>query len=676
MGLDIPELDDRTYDELLEQATTLIPAYSSEWTDFNPHDPGITILEVLAWLTETHTYQLDQITDEHRESYLRLIGYERRPPTPATARIRLDPPSDAAGARLPAGTPVAVTDGTESVFQFETDYELTLTAASIDRVMTVDETGATDHRKANQTDGMFYRPFGDTVDQGACVYLGFDRDPFAIADRLTLAVAYHDDNLPEPSLGTDTDGDRPTFSPSVDLAWEYHNPETGYWQPLSVAVDETNALYRDGHLELVVDEATTDSSDRPRSAAEGTLPETPPLELDDTVWLRCRVDTPDYEFPPQLETISTNVVTASHNISIIDEQLSPVGADARGAGGAATTSTRNTDTTPILDSQTYAVKHTPVLSASVRVDGERFVEVPDFVASGPNDPHYVLDRTRGHITFGDGVSGCVPDPDATITADYVAGGGTAGNVSDSAVWRITDSSTSFDSSSDVAVSPTDLEITPLGPATGGTNRESVADALRRARRDRRRTHRAVTADDYRALVSRTPGLRIGRTNVVVESEGTTVVVVPYAPVDVSSPEPSDGFLEAIYSHLRERTLLTDRVHVTGPQYVRLELDVTGRTRPRYTGGGYEAAITEAVESYLHPLYGYDGSGWPFGRTLESEELIEVIESVDAIDQISDVSMTAYGGTALDGRVISIDDTSLFTVETVTVDLRTADDGGY
>lgn len=82
MGLDVPELDDREYEALLEQATKLIPAYSDEWTDFNPHDPGITILEVLAWLTETHSYQLDQITDEHREKYLRLIDHGCRPPKP------------------------------------------------------------------------------------------------------------------------------------------------------------------------------------------------------------------------------------------------------------------------------------------------------------------------------------------------------------------------------------------------------------------------------------------------------------------------------------------------------------------------------------------------------------------------------------------------------------------
>lgn len=103
MGIDVPELDDRTYEEILTEATNLIPAYAEEWTDLNPHDPGIAILEVLAWLTETYIYQLDRVTDDHREKYLSLLDERRRPPTPASTRLRLQLPADTAWAHVPPG---------------------------------------------------------------------------------------------------------------------------------------------------------------------------------------------------------------------------------------------------------------------------------------------------------------------------------------------------------------------------------------------------------------------------------------------------------------------------------------------------------------------------------------------------------------------------------------------
>ena len=183
MGIDVPDLDDRDYEADLERAKKLIPAYSDEWTDFNPHDPGITILEVLAWVTETHSYQLDQITDAHREKYLRLMGYNRRLQQPATAPLSLSPTPATEGERLPAGTRLLVTDGTNDRYRFETDHDLVLTAASLERVVTADATGVTDNSQENHTDGMFYRPFGNPVERGDTLYLGFDGDPFAGDDR-------------------------------------------------------------------------------------------------------------------------------------------------------------------------------------------------------------------------------------------------------------------------------------------------------------------------------------------------------------------------------------------------------------------------------------------------------------------------------------------------------------
>ncbi|WP_018258997.1 putative baseplate assembly protein [Halomicrobium katesii] len=638
MGLDLPELDDREHEELLEQAKKLIPAYSENWTDFNPHDPGITILEVLAWLTETHTYQLDQITDEHRKKYLQLVGHRPHPPEPATASIRVDPPRSMIGKRIAAGSRLAVTEGTDTLYQFETDRDLVLVPESLDEIVTVDEFGSSVHTDANGNDEMHYLPFGKNSSRGNSLYIGFDTDPFLESDRLTLHVAYHDDNLPEPAPATDGEL---TFDPSVELAWEYNDASDDRWCTLEVVRDGTNQFYESGLLELeLVDSRIHD----------GRLPD---RLSPDRHWIRCRIRTPGHEIPPQVDAIRTNVVTASHAASVTTERLVPAG-DA-------------TDyrTTPVLNDQTYAFENQPILSAEVYVDGELFRGVENFDASSPEDPHYVLDRELGQVTFGDGTHGRVPAPDATITADYVYGGGEQGNVSANSAWRFTDLKGKVDESDG------ELDVFPLESATGGRDAESIEAALRRARRDLQKPYRAVTMDDYRYITANTPGLRIGRTGVWHNDGHTTVIVVPYAPPDVNSPEPSDAFLDAVRDHLLERTLLADQVTVSGPRYVRLELTVTGTIRPEFARSGYESAVTDAITSHLHPLTGFDGNGWPFGRKLIVEELKEQITTVDAVDHLSNLDITAHGGTVVDGTEVLVDETALFSIADITINMTPA-----
>lgn len=71
---ELENLDDVSFSELMKRSVSEIPQLCPEWTDFNAHDPGITFLEMLMWLTEMQRYYLSQITESHLESYLRLIG--------------------------------------------------------------------------------------------------------------------------------------------------------------------------------------------------------------------------------------------------------------------------------------------------------------------------------------------------------------------------------------------------------------------------------------------------------------------------------------------------------------------------------------------------------------------------------------------------------------------------
>src|ERR1035437_1589878 len=103
MPLPLPNLDDRRWQDLTQEAIPLIPVYAPQWTDFNTHDPGITLLEMFAWLTEAKVYQLNQVTDRFLWEFLSLIGYPKRGPKPAYTVLAFGPLPPGAPFEVPAG---------------------------------------------------------------------------------------------------------------------------------------------------------------------------------------------------------------------------------------------------------------------------------------------------------------------------------------------------------------------------------------------------------------------------------------------------------------------------------------------------------------------------------------------------------------------------------------------
>ncbi len=74
MPLELPNLDDRNYTDLVEEALALIPAHAPEWTNHNPSDPGITLVELFAYLTEMLIYRLNRVTEANQEAFLQLLN--------------------------------------------------------------------------------------------------------------------------------------------------------------------------------------------------------------------------------------------------------------------------------------------------------------------------------------------------------------------------------------------------------------------------------------------------------------------------------------------------------------------------------------------------------------------------------------------------------------------------
>jgi predicted phage baseplate assembly protein len=317
--------------------------------------------------------------------------------------------------------------------------------------------------------------------------------------------------------------------------------------------------------------------------------------------------------------------------------------------------------------------------------------VVDFDRSGPTDRHYVLDCQRGTITFGNGIEGTKPPVGEHVVAErYVHGGGERGNVVRTTEWAFArpDEELAGDDGSDGDVVDVDeLEMTQMRPATGGVDAESIEEAMRRFRRDLKETYRASTLDDYSYLATETPGLRFGRAHAHTRPRDSTtpdgsrleeirVVVVPYS--TRPRPRPSEGFLDAVREHLDRNRLATDVVRVVEPDYVTVGGTVVVTVAPGYSDAEVAATIRAELAEYLHPITGFDGDGWPFGRLIYLTDVEDAVATLPGVRSVEELALTASEERDIDeyGNVL-LPEASLPSLSTdeLTVSVASADDRG-
>ena len=99
------QLDDRRFQDLVSEARRRIHRSCPEWTEHNVSDPGITLIELFAWMTEMTIYRLNRVPDKLHVELLELLGIRLDPPSAASAslRFRLTAPPESP-VRIPAST--------------------------------------------------------------------------------------------------------------------------------------------------------------------------------------------------------------------------------------------------------------------------------------------------------------------------------------------------------------------------------------------------------------------------------------------------------------------------------------------------------------------------------------------------------------------------------------------
>ncbi len=625
MSLVPPLLDDRKFQDLVDEAKTRIAHYCPEWTDHNVSDPGVTLIELFAWMTDLLLYRLNQVPQLHYIKFMQMLGIRLAPPVPAQAAmtfwlskaqpsVRLQE-KEPAVVSIPAGTEVATTQTeTEPSVVFTTDRAVGVQApqlvALITRVTRSDGQNLRDEALnlttlgIDRRDHLLFSGNEETVPAvGSALYFGFATDLSHHILRLDL-------NLYEAG-GADVNPDKPPYT------WEAATgkPEPADWAPCYVEKDTTGALCKDGEAILHL-------------PAMGRAM----VNNQNLFWVRVRLHqltkeevalgVQPYARSPKLRRV-VNEQCLGVTLPVTQAQMVREEYLGRSDGNAG---------------QRYHLQNIPVLLP--RTAGEILVvqnqgevtqywhECPDFATSHLDDPHYVLDSVSGEIRLGpairqrDGtikVYGAIPPRGATlIFHQYRSGGGQRGNVAAGAINTLKSSI------------PFVERIENRARATGGLDAESLEAAMLKAAALLRTRERAVTADDFEFVAQAVLREKIARVKCIQPRSEIAQEVVPnlvYILVIARVDHPTVRLQEQqllvpaadvqeLARRLEERRPLTMRIEVRSPVYSWISVRVRVTVAFDQDRQNVERTLLTRLYHFINPIVGgEEGTGWPFGRAI-------------------------------------------------------------
>ena len=637
-----PTLDDRRFADLVAEAQARIPQYTPEWTDYNQGDAGMALVELFAWMSELLLYRIGRVPELNYLKFLELVGIELRPALPAQTVLTFPVQASFAASVVivPQRTPLAAAEPDDAgPILFETERALIALKAQLDAVQSFDGYAYADLSGANADLATGFHPFGSLAKSGDALLLGFSGDA-ALPPSMEMSLAFWPtSDRPTPPPAPCGGGDTPVAAPAR-LVWEFWSGAE--WRPLTLLSDDTLALTRSGIVLL-----------RTPPPGQATAAKIGARQDKARFWLRARLAAASYETPPMLLGVRGNAVRAMQAQSVANEVV----------GGS--------EGTP---SQIFRLANAPVLAGTLdlQVDEtgafESWMEVDDFFGSGPNDKHYVLNRSTGEIRFGDGRRGRTPvanvnAPQSNIVAKfYRFGGGARGNLGAGKLTTLMRSLQGVDAG----------KVGNPVAAVGGAEEESLAAAIERAPVTLKARERAVTAEDFEMLAKQAGPIRRAKAMPLthpsfpgVDAPGVvTLLIVPDAPGP--APRPSEALAQTVCAFLDKRRLATTELYVIGPTYVGVAIRVGVVGAPETDAAVLARDVEDTLRAYLHPLTGgADGLGWPFGGSIFYGELYrralvdgalrlsELVVTLDGVDQ-----PTCQDVALLKGALIRVDDVSV------------------
>ncbi|MEX5304342.1 putative baseplate assembly protein [Kocuria sp. CPCC 205258] len=609
-----PHLDDRRFQDLVDDAKRMIAQRCPEWTDHNVSDPGVTLIEAFAFMTDELFYRLNRVPDRLYIAFLELLGVSLHPPTAATVELLL-------WLSAPQPSPVVVPKGTEAATRrtdeddtvsFATARELVIPPRELAHLRTSTRGGDPIARPVRARGDEDFPAFGDPPLPDDVLLLGLDDS----APSCALALRF---DCEVRGVGVD-----PRYPPLVWEAW------TGAaWTRCDVDKDGTGGLNRPGDVVLHLPHAHT------ASMVGGTR----------AGWVRCRVVHPLEGFPPysaspRIRSVGAftigGSVPAVHAETVHDEVLGT----SEGTPGQSFPLARR----PVVPGgPPFAVE---VTDAS---GWQTWTEVDSFANSSPDDRVVRLDRGEGVVRFPPAVReadgslrayGAVPPVGSTIRVrEYRTGGGPRGNVAAHVVTVLR------------STIPFVVRVENRRAAQGGVAMETVEQARQRGPLALRTRDRAVTTEDYEQLSRRAaPG--IARVRCIPASSdadagGVRVLVVPTAVPDdehrlrFGDLVPDDDTLTVVAEYLDERRPVGARVVVEPPRYRGVTVVARLTARRRVATDTLKREALKALYEYFDPIRGGpDGDGWPFGRPVQAGEVHAVLQRLPGTEIVDDVFLFA------------------------------------
>jgi Baseplate J-like protein len=700
MPLEIPKIDDRRYQDLLDEALARIPVHNPEWTNFNRSDPGVTLIEIFAFMTESLLYRANLIPERNRLKFLQLLGIPLNAATSARGivaftnergldkTITLDSGTEVSAGQIPfrtargldilpiegrvyykrklKNTDAAISDYYRQLYaSFEgapledavelTLYEtalldgkseqgVSLSEETIDNAIWIallarENESADDARKeiANKTlslgivpaldeTTLVLRPGGQPANSENSTWLAYE-----IADLPKDRKLPAERNLRRPkykSLAARVNGDVTTAPGIVELTLP-SEPELHLWEnlePLEAGADDFPPTLEDTKL-------------------DGRL----------ITWLKLRGSATAIKF--RFLWIGINAAEITQKTKVTNEIL--------------------TDGTGEPD-QTMKLSRFPMVPRSARVfvsvgaTTEEWTEIDDLLAadaevSSPDlrqSPGaktnnlksakvFAVNAESGEIRFGDGAHGARPPLDSKISATYDFGAGIAGNVGVGAI------KTS-------PILPAGVKVSNPIRTWGGADSENATDGEKQITRYLQHRERLVTVSDYETIVWRTPGVLIGRVEIIPtfnpefspnepgDAPGAvTVMVIPrFDAKQPDAPVPDRLFLDTICRYIDERRLVTTEVFLRGAVYKPIWISIGINVVAEKSVAEVREAVKKALLEFLAPINpnadlfseSEVNKGWRLRKPVTAKELLAVASRVSGVMFVNDV-LLAQGSDA-------------------------------
>jgi hypothetical protein len=612
-----PNLFDRRFQNFVDVGLARLRALAPDWTDYNAHDPGITLMELLAWTAEAQLYSLARLRRDERVAYGALLGLRPSGTHGASGLLWPDRTDPSAPAGLLAHTRVIPVDAEITVVgsgtpTFRPTDRLLWVPGAIEQLALRTAAGRTvDFTLLNERGGPAFLPFGEQPGRRDVLAITFRaRDAAGLfgARRQDVrgarwAIGVRTAPLPSAATTTQTNGvdsSRPQRSP-LEATLVAGDRRT----PIAIVSDSTYGLLQTGVL-LLDPDTLSDASDLV------TIELRAPSGLART---------------PRVLRLDPNVVPIRQGCTITSEPHTATGfpdwSFELGVPGLR-----------------FDAGEEPVRSLLVdEPDGQQpWTRCDRLADAAPQDRVYALDTTAGRVTFGNGVNGRIPPAGAQVLATYAVSDGAAGGVARNRAWRVTGFPGIFGVN--------------LDPIAGGADPRDWNGQRREARRRSREDHALISTEDLVAGAKALPLLEVARAWVVVPTASTPrtgIVTLVALRARASDDEPAQipetpRWLEAVRRRLVGRMPLGTRLSVAAPRYIEFSIRATVEVSAGRNPDVVKAAIKKQLQTRLRlvaPL-GETAAREP-GVPLSRRDLVAWIRLVDGVSRVPSLTLIGASG---------------------------------